>query len=452
MTAARHATALALLLLAAPLALALDPITVLTAGKVATFRAGTATRAESGRVAVAGDAALSTLPDPNCPAAPFVLRLAAYPQATNLVEAQPEIELPCAGWKPRGRTFTYTDPTGVSGISRVVLGRDRLVVKWKGGSFVAPRGPLGYVELWLHAGGRRHLVRFHVFRRNDETLVATRKTSAAAADGEAAFWTILHGDDSSPARQEDALAALEKAARKPKDGRAPFLLGMLHLYRFGQMTPDPRAISDAGRAEIDAAVAAFEQALPLLWDADGARGDSRVPGFVAAARYQAGRAHDDPALIARGLDELAAALEHNPLFNVFDYIVVAQAVPPDDPSFQIVIDALDDILGGPGATCIVDQPEICGDAGFAPRNIPGSLTLFGDLYAKAGRLPDAMRWYGIANGLAESGDTPYRFRELIAERIATAAARVALYQDDDPSNDPVLVGAGVETCTTCHYR
>ena len=106
--------------------------------------------------------------------------------------------------------------------------------------------------------------------------------SALFADGERAFWSVLHGDDHSIAKQEAAIAGLTKAVKRdPKDGWPPFLLGMLHLYRFAQATVRFDQVSDAARADLVAANAAFARALPLLWD--GRTGDSRVPGFVAAA-------------------------------------------------------------------------------------------------------------------------------------------------------------------------
>jgi hypothetical protein len=32
------------------------------------------------------------------------------------------------------------------------------------------------------------------------------------------------------------------------------------------------------------------------------------------------------------------------------------------------------------------------------------------------------------------------------------AERIAAYQDEDPNNDPRVVGAGSENCAVCHYR
>jgi len=429
-----------------------DALVVLTMGKVAIFRDRPGTARDSGLIRFGRDRALATLHHPTCPADPVTVQLASYPQATNLLEAGEAVELPCEGWIRQGRGFQYRDASGAhGGIRRVVYAPDQLLIKWGGEGFVPLAGPVGYMEVWFTAGGTRHLGRFQNFRRNEQTAVISRKASTAAARGEAAFWDVLLGDDPSESRQRVALHCLELAlSRSRQDGRSRFLLGMMHLYRYGQATLDPHDVSPAARDEIVAADAAFAEAVPLLWD--GAHGDTRVPGFAGAAKYQLGFVLQDAALMAEAIADLDAAYALNPIFNVFDYIPVAQVVPRTDPSFITVVDALDEVLGGPAVTCVDNQPEICGDRGLAPSNTSGSLILFGDLYAKAGRLADAEQWYRLAQALAQRRPTPYRFQAVADERVATAAARVALYDDGDLGNDPPLIGVGEEACASCHNR
>lgn len=100
--------------------------------------------------------------------------------------------------------------------------------------------------------------------------------------------------------------------------------------------------------------------------------------------------------------------------------------------------------------CPATQPEICANAGFAPRNTQGSLTLFGDLYAKGGNLQQAQFWYSLLSFFPDTAT--WKFAALVQDRTANAAARVALYADDDPSNDPPVIGAGAEACAACHSR
>jgi hypothetical protein len=150
---------------------------------------------------------------------------------------------------------------------------------------------------------------------------------------------------------------------------------------------------------------------------------------------------------------LAAAVAVHQFFNVFDYIPVAQAVPAGGPLFATIFAEIDDYLSDPDTlACVATQPEVCGNLGLAPHNTEGALVLFGDIYAKAGHLTEAQTWYDLARALGAAGAAPWGFQDLAEERAATAAARVALYQDTDPSNDPPVIGAGEEACAVCHDR
>ncbi len=427
-------------------------LTVLTTGKVALSKDSPGDKGNRGVFRFGADPALATIPDPTCPTVTTV-QVASYSQATWRVVAQPAAELPCDAWRRVAGGWVYTDRSAArGGITKVVYTRTRLLIKLRGPGFVPIAGPVGYLEVWLTVGAERYLGRFHSFVRNDASVITTRKLSSAAAAGEAAFWNVLHGDDSSLARQEEAIALLDKAARRDrKDGRSGFLLAMMHLYRFGQATTDFGAVSAFARAEIAAAHAAFERAVPLLWD--GTAGDSRVPGFAAATKYVKGFVEGDDALRDAGIVDLAAAVAVNQFFNVFDYIPVAQAVPAGDPLFATVFAEVADYLSDPDTlACIGTQPEICNNYGLAPHNAEGAVLLFGDLYAKAGDLPQAQTWYDLARALGAAGSAPWRFQTLAEDRAASAATRVGLYQDADPTNDPPVIGAGEEACAVCHYR
>ena len=154
---------------------------------------------------------------------------------------------------------------------------------------------------------------------------------------------------------------------------------------------------------------------------------------------------------AQGLADLERAVEVNSFFNVFDYIPVLQFLPPVRSGLSAGVRLLHDLSRPtpPRCSASVTQPEICSNAGFAPHNIQGSLTLFGDIYAKAGDLTQAEIWYGLVRcsptRRAGSFCPPSRSG-------ANTAARVALYADDDPSNDPLVIGAGPEACLNCHNR
>jgi hypothetical protein len=437
---------------------ALPPVRILTYGKVALLRDRRGTARDSAIFGVEKDPELATLPSPVCPSTASI-QVSAYPTAANRVEAQPAVPggaaLPCARWRKTKRGYRYRDPAGsVLGLRTVALERTGLTVRIRGGDYRGIRGPVGYVQLQLTIGDVRWLVRFHNFQRNAGATIVSRVPSVPAAQGERLFWQTLWGDAS---QEEPAREHLTDAVFVDfEDGRSHFLAAMIRLYRFGQLTTDYAAPSAAARAEVDAADGLFQTALPLLWDAERRVGDTRVPGFVAANRYLRGAVHGIEAVKSEGLVELDAAVTLNPLFNSFDLIgVVPQLVAGTDPLYVgKVLATLDTTLAGENINCVTTQPEVCGNDGLAPSNIPGSLTLFGDLYAKGGRdgtpsdVEKAEMWYGIAAAFRST----WRFGALLDARVGKAAERSALYRDADPTNDPPIIGLGPEACVSCHAR
>ena len=164
-----------------------------------------------------------------------------------------------------------------------------------------------------------------------------------------------------------------------------------------------------------------------------------------------GTIENDAAERAQGLADLTHAVQINSFFDVFDYIPILQFLPPNDPVFQQALTAFTAYLSDPATLqCVTAQPEICANAGFALHNIQGSLTLFGDLYAKGGNLSQAKFYYGLVTVFPDT--TTWTFEPLIQDRIANAATRVALYADADPSNDPSVIGVGSQACAVCHNR
>jgi hypothetical protein len=439
---------LLLLLALAPGIAAADGLTVLSVGKVATFKNG------GGTVRVGRDPALASGPSPACPT-PSAVEVSSYPVATQRVAVTTHVDLDCSKWKTKGSGFVYDHPAAAGGLRSVRYGRKGLVLRF-GGAFTPPPGPVGYVQAWLTIGATRFNTRLHNFARNDAVALVTRKPSRQASTGEHAFWAVLHHDWQTPTDkaqlEQTALDVLAKAAKRDKkDGWSRFLIAMMHLYNFGQAVERFTDVSDTAKAEIAAAHTAFGQAVPLIWD--GTKGDSRAVGFAAAATFALGYVNQDAAVQDQGIAELDAAFHVNPFFNVFDYIPVAQAVPAFDPRFSQVFTRVSSYLNDPGTlACVTTQPEICNNVGYAPRNTPGSLALFGDVEAKGGAAAAAANWYGLGLALAGGGTTPYRFLSELQERVATVDQRVALFRDADPGNDPTVIGAGPQACSACHAR
>ncbi len=261
-----------------------------------------------------------------------------------------------------------------------------------------------------------------------------------ATAGQAAFWDTLFGRED---RSAEAIEQLRLATRlDPADGRSFFLLGMMHLFRFSQQIEDFFEPSPADKAEIARAHDALERAVVLLPE------DRRVPGFRGAATYMRGVVFQEEGLRELGLRQLRDSIQLYPEFNSFSFIgVVAPTVSADDPLYREVLAYVGDPLNA--ACSPFSQPEICGNAGKAPHNIEGSLVLFGDLFAKAGDMERAAGFYRLAK--TPFSDEPWRFRDLIDERLRTLPTRVALYRDGDLRNDPPIIGYRQEACAICHF-
>lgn len=424
-------------------------LVLLTEGKLAIFRHDPASGAGSARILVGRDRALAELRDPTvCPASAS-LQIASYPSALNLVVGAPPVELPCERWAEVPGGYEYRDPTGsAGGVRHVRYATGGLSVYAATPGFAPVVGPVGYAQLWLTVGDARYLVRFHAFAENDETVVAARRPTREAAAGEAAFWDTLWGDAD---RSDEALRLLRRAvARDRNDGRSHFLIGMMHLYLYGREGADPLRPSARGKRHVVAARHAFDRAVPLLWD--GVSGDSRVPGFAAAATYAKGVGLGDAATTERAIAELEHAAEINTLFNSFDLFAVAPAVPWNDPLYARVLALLDETFFEVARECST-QSEICFNDGMAPHNVEGTFLLFGDIYAKGGRVEQARSYYEAALSIGEGSGWDPRFVATARERVATVEERAALYQDGDPTNDPPFVGSGgASSCAYCHRR
>src|ERR1051326_6819797 len=429
------------ILAVALLVAAADPapaLTLLTSQKTAVFRGG-----KGAIVRVGPDRVFRTLRNPTCPTVSSV-RFALSRTGANF-EDHGEVALPRAAWRPHKEGFQYrASDGGPGGIREIRYTHRGLVIRAEGSSWVPVTGPVAYVEAWLTLDGERHLVRFQNFDRNDAERIATRRPSAPAAAGEAAFWDTLWADQP---RSDEALRLLAQAVRRdPHDGRSQFLLGMLHLYRSTEACAefDFLHLCDAAKAEGLAAQEPLDRAAELLAH------DTRVPGFRAATSYANGYERHDAARLQLGMQQLETAIDANPLFNSFDaFAVVAPILPAADPYYQNRILPLVDLVFG-SAACVVNLPEICNDAGMAPHNIEGTTLLLGDIDAKGGRLASARLWYTIGQGFGRT--TGYRYQAYLDERLANVADRVMRYQDADPTNDPPLIGGGGGSCIYCHNK
>ena len=278
---------------------------------------------------------------------------------------------------------------------------------------------------------------------NDSESPSGLSAPELAARGEEAFVDTLSGVTDRTAEAVSLLSAAAKA--NPADGHSQFHLGMILLFRFAQSVTDYQNSTLSEIQDIRMAKQALDLAVPLV------PSDLRIPGFRAAATYLVGVVTHDQSIAEEGLQQLRDAVALLPDFNNFDFIgTVGAVVSANDPLYQEVLQILGDPLN---ANCTpFNDPELCGNFGTAPHNVEASLILFGDLFAKGGNLVKAKAYYNLAKTPFATSGGPWRFQSLIQQRIETAKDRVALYKDDDPSNDPPILGYRQEACAVCHYR
>ena len=321
----RTRSALAALLLPAHLAAA-RRLTVLTVGKVADLQE----RRRHGPRRTRSRGSPARPRPPARPPRPSSCR--RIPSRRSGWCVTTHVTLDCSQVEARRRGgFVYGDPAATGGVRSVRYGRKGLAGPVRRQGFRPPAGPVGYVQAWLTVGATRFNTRFHNFARNEADALVTRKPSARPATGERAFWAVLHHDWQTP--HDKAQSRADRARLLHREGREARQAGRLVALPARHDPPLSlrsgvdalHDVSDVARGEIEAAHAAFQEAVPLLWD--GPQGDSRVPGFAAAATFGLGvGAATTPRCRQQGMAELDAAFALNPFFNVFDYIPVVQAV------------------------------------------------------------------------------------------------------------------------------
>jgi hypothetical protein len=423
--------------------------TLLTAGRRSKFVSDVTKGSGRANIRVGRDRGLATLEDPTqCPSS-SAIQIRFYTSADSLRVGGDRAELPCGNWKATANGYAYRDRTGAAGgVTKIRYSSKRLKVKAATPGYLPVPGPVGFAQLGLDVGTVRYLVRMHSFRRNDASKIQTRKLSKEADEGEAAFWDTLWGIED---RAEETMVLLGTATGKdPSDARSFFLQGLMRLNRFGRETTYYPEATPAQAMLVEEALEDFEQALPSLWD--GSRGDTRAPGFAATARYTLGVLRNDPTLIAQGSQEMDFATALNPLFNTF---IPLGPIPPifrgTDPEYQAVVQLIDEYFPEAATQC-GDQGEICFNEGLAPHNLAGTFLFFGDIFAKGDRVESARLNYETAVTFGTANGWRPEFLAAAQDRLDNVDARVALYQDADPANDPPLLGVSNNTCAYCHYR
>lgn len=143
------------------------------------------------------------------------------------------------------------------------------------------------------------------------------------------------------------------------------------------------------------------------------------------------------------------AIKQPRLGNLMFVEIVGQATPVGHPLLaESVEHARRAVEFGAREGCVINH-DACGSSSAAPHNFEGGLLIFGDAYLKAGDLESARSIYTLTSIVG--ADSSWPFLSVVEQRLASIEERAALYQNDDPNDDPLFGVAGT-LCEGCHYN
>jgi len=223
------------------------------------------------------------------------------------------------------------------------------------------------------------------------------------AEGEALMWRALAGEVT---LRQDAITTLEAGlALAPDDPRGTLVYGMTLLSAIAEDNDIASALK-AGPA--------LEHAIATNPD------DRRIPGWLGTIKVALARFTGDEATLAAAIDYMLAAADLYPEFNNVSLAIV---------------------------DC-VDSHDVCRNNARAPHNNEGSLMLFGDVHARLGEVEAARTYYDAA--LASPDAATWDYADQARAVRDALEARITLYLDADPANDPPFFAEGSTSCVGCH--
>jgi len=292
---------------------------------------------------------------------------------------------------------------------------------------------------------------------------ASRGSSDAAIEH---FWTIFHGNAYAaiPTVQAQLQEAIE---RDPTNVTLQALLGATHFWHAGEYTRDPNPNIAILQQDMPAAVQLFQNALNLDYGphAAGYTYNDHLPGFLGITTVHLGQMTGNTALISQGDQMLGYSVYQFPEFNNFNRWAAHNADPNTSSSYQAALDSLWQALDTCAATTVdrtnpdlkpylplqtpLGRKSACWpENAMAPHSFEGFMLNLGNGLVKAGQVDAAKIVYANAQYASNYATWPYRS---VLESIAASDlnARAALYNDNNPSNDPPLAAPN-RSCVYCH--
>ncbi|MFT3762633.1 MAG: hypothetical protein QM761_08490 [Pseudoxanthomonas sp.] len=274
------------------------------------------------------------------------------------------------------------------------------------------------------------------------------------------FWKTLHSGDY--AGIDQALIATTAAyLGDTRDPTTAAHLGFLHIWRISERARlqrmPPTIIDDMALSR-----RYFERAVQL----DPT--DARYRGFLASAMLAQANIDHDPELAARGAQEMRAAVEAWPAFNLFTSGYMLAGSPRDSEAFRQGLrqqwQNLEICSGGridpakPDLSAFLETQEArrrsgtmgrdaraCLNSEIAPHNMEGFFLNLGDMLVKSGEVDTAIAAYRAAQRTPGYPTWPYR--DVLDKRIEEAQANVTRFNAE---GDRSMMFNSSFSCMACH--
>lgn len=256
-----------------------------------------------------------------------------------------------------------------------------------------------------------------------------------------AFWEALETND--VAARSDVLAALVDAHDShPNETELTLLLGLAELWALAD--PDSETTLAQQGAMAAASVTHLREARTSCPT------DARITAWLGPMLVRMGRVLGNSRMVDEGFSVLDEGIDAYPEFVLFSLAMVLAEEPVDGPDFARALEVMQDNVDvcAPGSDGALDPA--CRNGARAVHNLEGSAVFMGDVLARGGDVATARAVYERARTSPDYAS--WGFQGLLEERLARVDEWAALSQDDDPSNDPVIVTSTAHACAICHAR
>lgn len=286
--------------------------------------------------------------------------------------------------------------------------------------------------------------------------VAPPTPEETVAEARESFWQTFRSEDLP--RAVEATQRLEAAYEAhPNHPNNTLLLGLSRLW----LLAEADRIPNLSEAEIPAlafsSLQALQEARTLAPD------DHRIYSWLGPVMYGTAIATGNEEMAAEASALLDEGVALYPEFNLFTRAQQNSVAPIGSPELAQAVDdvwtSIELCIGqkverAPSELVAfvnqnaADAPPACTNSPLAAHNTEGFLLFFAELLTKVGETELARTALDVLPQVPDYGAWPYQ--HLVAEQLSHLEERAALFQNDDPSDDPQLISESSHSCSYCH--